>query len=370
MGCASSKRIEAATGVDVYRPAPASFAVFDINAIQEPWLTGGNDKSQENQEKPTHVPASILEKLNKFETDAPHSWDEVSKALEDLKPTINNDTTAKSPTKPAPPVKTAMQRPTPPRKSASFHTLEEFDEKISSKPANKELKKTQSMRTEETNKKKPELNKINNEPNKSEPRVEIGGGGYKPVKENIFILKDRLEKEKEGKQAIFEKLRRDPLSDFPEKCPPGGADSVVVYTTSLRGVRRTFEDCARVLNIFEVHRVVTDERDVSLHGEFLKELRELLGEEEASVPRVFMKGRYVGGVEELSELNETGKLGRIVRAGRLETGIGRQACEGCGGARFVPCLECGGSCKVVVDGVKERCGKCNENGLAHCPACA
>lgn len=346
--------------MDVYRPAPASFAVFDINAIQEPWLTADNDKSQENQEKPTHVPASVLEKLNKFENDAPHSWDEVSKALEDLKPAI-----------PTPPINnavSAMQKLTPLRKRVSFHTLEEFDEKISSKQENKELKNIQSMRTEETNKKKPEPNKSD-----SEPRVEVGlgGGGHKPVKENIFIIKDRREREKEGKQVIFEKLRRDPLSDFPEKCPPGGADSVVVYTTSLRGVRRTFEDCARVLNIFEVHRVVTDERDVSLHGEFLKELRELVGEEEASLlPRVFVKGRYVGGWEELNELNESGKLGRIVRGGRLETGIGRQGCGGCGGARFVPCLDCGGSCKVLVDGVKERCGKCNENGLVHCPACA
>ena len=52
-----------------------------------------------------------------------------------------------------------------------------------------------------------------------------------------------------------------------------------------------------------------------------------------------------------------------------------RGCEGCGGARFVPCWECGGSCKVVVaaDGgaatATERCGKCNENGLMMCPIC-
>jgi glutaredoxin domain-containing cysteine-rich protein 1 len=35
---------------------------------------------------PSNVQAPILEKLNQFETDAPHSWDEVSKALEDACP--------------------------------------------------------------------------------------------------------------------------------------------------------------------------------------------------------------------------------------------------------------------------------------------
>lgn len=84
---------------------------------------------------------------------------------------------------------------------------------------------------------------------------------------------------------------------------------------------------------------------------------------------MFVKGRHVGGVEELVELNETGRLGRMLTLARIERGPGRQLCEGCGGARFVPCLDCGGSCKVVIGDAKERCGSCNENGLVHCPAC-
>ena len=58
MGCASSKRIDVA--VDVYRPAPTSFAVFDINAIEEPWFKV-YDTQEQHQEKPTLVPAPILE---------------------------------------------------------------------------------------------------------------------------------------------------------------------------------------------------------------------------------------------------------------------------------------------------------------------
>ncbi|KAE8727043.1 hypothetical protein F3Y22_tig00005929pilonHSYRG00093 [Hibiscus syriacus] len=253
MGCSASKSSTAT--VDYYRPPPSSFAVFDVNAIDDPWVKAGQ-LQQENQEKPTHVLEVILEKLNALEA-APYSWDEVSKALEDLKPAINDDN--KKPQAPTSPPKPAKQ---------------------------------------------------------------------------------------------------------------GGNDIVVIYTTSLRGVRRTFEDCNKVRGILEVQRVVFEERDVSLHGEFLSELRELVGDE-ASVPRVFVKGRYLGGAEAVSELNETGKLGKILSIGRVDRGVGRLACGGCGGARFVPCVECGGSCKVAaVSGEKwERCGKCNENGLIHCPTC-
>ncbi|KAL5808229.1 hypothetical protein ACOSQ3_028920 [Xanthoceras sorbifolium] len=159
----------------------------------------------------------------------------------------------------------------------------------------------------------------------------------------------------------------DPLNDFPEKCPPDGADSIVIYTTSTRGVRRTWDDCYLVRSIFELHGVVVDERDLSLHGAFRSELRKLLDEERPSVPQVFLKGRYIGGAKELGELNESGKLGRMLRWARVEKGS--QQCEGCGGSRFVPCLDCGGSCRVVVNGREKRCEKCNENGLVRCQSC-
>ncbi|GMJ10981.1 hypothetical protein like AT1G64500 [Hibiscus trionum] len=361
MGCSASKSSTAT--VDYYRPPPSSFAVFDINAIDEPWVKAEQGQ-QENREKPTHVPAVLLEKLNALEA-APHSWDEVSKALEDLKPAINdNKKKLQAPASPPKPAK--QENKNQPRKSLTFHTVEELDAKLSSKeskPAANELRKTESMgketKTTPTESKNPE------------PRVSVQPVASK-LKDNIFIVKDREEREKEGRMANYDKIitKRDPLSEFPEICPPGGNDTVVIYTTSLRGVRRTFEDCNKVRGILEVQRVVFDERDVSLHGEFLNELRELLGDE-ATVPRVFVKGRYLGGADEVSELNETGKLGKILSMGRVERGVGRLACGGCGGARFVPCVECGGSCKVAASGADkwERCGKCNENGLIHCPTC-
>ncbi|KAJ6341641.1 hypothetical protein OIU78_009739 [Salix suchowensis] len=88
MGRNSSKRIEAS--VDVYLPRPSSLILqystsIRFNSIQEPWLVVNTSA----QEKPSNVLVPILQKLNQFETDAPHSWDEVSEALEDLKPALN-----------------------------------------------------------------------------------------------------------------------------------------------------------------------------------------------------------------------------------------------------------------------------------------
>lgn len=290
MGCASSKSTD--VKADVYRPAPSSFAVFDINSIEEPWLVVDHLTSEQEQppstpEKPAQLPAIILDKLNKLEAAdaAPNSnWVDVSKALEDLKPA-----TAAPPAKPErfPPSallkdSTAEEdgsQKTAPRKNFSFHTLEELDAKLAPKPA-KDLRKTESMSA--VPKAGP---KTGAKSDQSRPEA---GGGFRSVKENIFIVRDREEREKEGKLANYDRLmmsKRDPFSMFPEKCPPGGENALVVYTTSLHGVRRTFEDCNRARSVLESHRVVFDERDVALHGEFLAELRELLGEG-TNVPQV------------------------------------------------------------------------------------
>lgn len=299
-----------------------------------------NQESEEPEEKPKHTPRPVLDKLE-LESDGPKSWEEVSKALEDLKPDIINPTPPLPDPEPAP-----HQRLK--RKSFSFHTLDDLDKKATSKPTF-ERRNTESWRTG---------SRVG-----SVPPPDLGN--YKPVKQNIFIMKDKMEREKEGRAPP----RWDPLNDYPEKCPPGGSEIVVLYTTSLGGVRRTYEDCNRVRAILENRKVVFDERDVALHGGFREELKELLGEG-LSVPRLFVKGRYIGGVDEVVGLNETGRLGRLMSWAKVERGAGRLECGGCGGKRFVPCFVCGGSCKVVGEtGEKERCGKCNENGLVECPGC-
>ncbi|CAN8245562.1 unnamed protein product [Cochlearia groenlandica] len=365
MGCASSKQVKANVVADVYKPPPSSFAVFDINAIQEPWLI--HEQEENADEKPTR--ASVFDSLDDRDNDdedddenAPKTWEEVSKSLETkLKPAA-----AKPPTDSVKPPATPPRRL--PRKSASFHTLVELESKaIKEIAAQNPIKMVKLKRTES-------LSEFTPESTVSESTR--SNSGTRSVKENIFVLRDRERREKDGNKKPT--MNWDPLKEFPEKCPPGGNEGLVVYTTSLQGVRRTYEDCVRVRSIMEQQGVVVDERDVALDAGVLSELKELL-QDEATVapPRVFVKGRYLGGAVEVAAMNENGKLGRVLRWARVERvgEEGKHTCEGCGGARWLPCFDCGGSRKVAALGARtkgdswERCVKCNENGLIRCPVC-
>ncbi|CAN6248515.1 unnamed protein product [Urochloa humidicola] len=152
------------------------------------------------------------------------------------------------------------------------------------------------------------------------------------------------------------------------KCPPGGADAVVLYTTTLRGIRRTFEECNKVRAAIEAHDVKVIERDVSMDSGYREELRLLLGGPEVRVPAVFVRGRHVGGAAEVAKLEEDGKLRALLE------GLPRARvwCAGCAGVRFVMCRDCNGSRKVLDADRKEttKCGECNENGLVRCPICS
>lgn len=169
-------------------------------------------------------------------------------------------------------------------------------------------------------------------------------------------------------------------------------DKVIVYFTSLRGIRKTYEDSCNVRVILKSLGVRLDERDVSMHSGFKDELKELLRDEfnggvGIALPRVFLGNKYLGGVEEIKKLNENGTLEKVVDGcERVEdglTGCGIE-CEACGDVRFVPCETCSGSCKIYYDtededakeeGTEEteygfqRCPHCNENGLIRCPIC-
>lgn len=163
------------------------------------------------------------------------------------------------------------------------------------------------------------------------------------------------------------KVREDPLDKFEKKCPPGGEERVVLYVTSLRGIRKTFEDCNNLRMILQSFSVVVDERDVAMHSEFRQELKDLMGKP-VPVPRVFIKGRYVGGHDEVAQLHDDGVLALLVEG--LPSEKSRGPCDGCGGVRFVPCMECSGSCKVLTEEDEVvRCPDCNENGLMRCPIC-
>ncbi|KAJ8447195.1 hypothetical protein Cgig2_030426 [Carnegiea gigantea] len=135
----------------------------------------------------------------------------------------------------------------------------------------------------------------------------------------------------------------DPLSEFEEKCPPGGTDSVIFYTTSLRGIRKTFEDCQSIRFLLQSFKVIYYERDVSAHCEFRDELWRIMGERVVP-PRLFIRGRYIGGAEQVLGLHEQGRLRPLFMYIPIDYSEG--PCNGCCGLRFGLCLNCNGSRKV------------------------
>jgi len=168
----------------------------------------------------------------------------------------------------------------------------------------------------------------------------------------------------------------DPLLGFPARCPPGGERGVVLYTTTLRGVRRTFEDCNGVRALLENLAVAFQERDVSMDRGLRDQLWAVTGEK-AVPPRLFVRGRDVGGAAQVLALHEEGRLvplllPSVAAPDEKPPAAGRGGkCEACGGLRFVVCGECDGSRKVF-DGARggaARCRACNENGLVMCPLC-
>lgn len=167
-------------------------------------------------------------------------------------------------------------------------------------------------------------------------------------------------------------------------------EKLILYFTSLRGVRKTYEDCCNVRVILKSLGVRVDERDVSMHSGFKDELKELLkdGFHGGGLPRVFMGNKYIGGADEIRRLNEDGQLEKLLECCEKvddECGDGGGACEACGDVRFVPCETCSGSCKIYYEAEEEeteegeeqeredygfqRCPDCNENGLIRCPIC-
>ncbi|CAI9759087.1 unnamed protein product [Fraxinus pennsylvanica] len=153
-----------------------------------------------------------------------------------------------------------------------------------------------------------------------------------------------------------------PVSSSTESCSLSGAeDRIVLYYTTLRGIRKTFEDCCAVRLIFRGFNVCLDERDLSMDLSYRNELKDALKGKAISLPQVFVRGQYIGGAEEIKELNESGALAKLVEGFPLmDLGF---VCDSCGDARFVPCPNCNGSRKVYEDeeGELMRCSNCNEN---------
>lgn len=139
---------------------------------------------------------------------------------------------------------------------------------------------------------------------------------------------------------------------------------VVIYYTSLRVVRRTYEDCRVVRSILNGFRVPIDERDLSMDTKFSEELQELMGNGTLILPMVYVCGLYIGGVGEIRQLHESGDLKIMMQWLPV---VDSRPCDLCGGLKFVLCQTCNGSHRVHCDGGFNSCTTCNVNGLVMCP---
>ncbi|CAN6198239.1 unnamed protein product [Urochloa humidicola] len=207
------------------------------------------------------------------------------------------------------------------------------------------------------------------------------------VRARVSVLQEKInvKTKKPSNKASPPALAAAPPTPPP---PPESAGCVVVYLTSLRWIRQTYEDCWSTTAVLRGYGVRVDERDLSMHAGFKDELRSVLGgggdgdggrPPPPRLPQVFADGRYLGGAEEVRRLHEAGELAAALEACDEAPCAGKGGATGaqdacCGGVRFVPCDACSGSCKVFVEdedgaGAFRRCPECNENGLVRCPVC-
>lgn len=79
--------------------------------------------------------------------------------------------------------------------------------------------------------------------------------------------------------------------------------AIVLQTMSLRGIRKTYKNCNNIGGNVQIFDIPIDKRDVLLHLEFQNELGGLMGKV-VTMPRLFIKGRYIEGANEVSYLHE------------------------------------------------------------------
>lgn len=146
---------------------------------------------------------------------------------------------------------------------------------------------------------------------------------------------------------------------------------IVVYTTSMGGIRSKVDECAFIRKLFDNLGLKVDERDIFMHKDYQCQLDKRLGVQNAAVPHVFVNGDSLGGAKELENLNETGELKILLQNFERRNG---PVCQVCGGFRYINCVHCHGSkCSRKTRISRQisvlRCTSCNENGLQRCPEC-
>ncbi|KAH6797515.1 hypothetical protein C2S52_022069 [Perilla frutescens var. hirtella] len=150
-------------------------------------------------------------------------------------------------------------------------------------------------------------------------------------------------------------------------------ECVVLYSTSLRGIRKTFEDCNAIRFLLGSFRVAYRERDVSMDLAYREELWRMVGGRVVP-PRLFIRGRCIGGADEVIGLHEKGMLITLLQG--IPLSPSSCPCRGCAGMGFLLCCKCSGSRRLIINNINininaawTRCPDCNENGLIKCSLC-
>uniref|UniRef100_A0A915K4X1 Glutaredoxin domain-containing protein n=1 Tax=Romanomermis culicivorax TaxID=13658 RepID=A0A915K4X1_ROMCU len=211
-----------------------------------------------------------------------------------------------------------------------------------------------------------------------------GGGSIRGVKNKVKMAMDSLKMKSKWKKNYEE------LED----------GKVVVYMTSLRVIRPTWESCRSTISILENHSINFERRDVNLYPGFWDELKNRLdlgndGDDDNTafleLPQIFVDGVHFADAKRLCELTELGQIKNIL-APYMHLNKSKSLCGECYGFQFVPCRFCHGGKKsnlrIDVENYRKsdstttvndinlyaslrlKCTKCDSSGLIRCDACS
>ena len=89
-------------------------------------------------------------------------------------------------------------------------------------------------------------------------------------------------------------------------------DKVVIYTTTLGVNRELLANCQRAIQIIRAYKVRYEERDIFNYEQHKEGLWERLGLDRNSkfppMPRIYVDGIYIGGINELESTSDCGDL--------------------------------------------------------------
>ena len=89
-----------------------------------------------------------------------------------------------------------------------------------------------------------------------------------------------------------EKTRADRLQEAEAAAGEANGGKIVIYTTSVQAVQRTYSNCQEMRKIFQRARVPFEDRNVAFSSQFVAELAERLPG--AEFPQAFFNGQHLG----------------------------------------------------------------------------